>query len=124
MSLSTKNVSLYFGGNPVNITRKRKNSHDTADRVSNAMEILNDISANRPEWGLGGEKKTNTTNRSQLEIITCSVCVSDIDETTGRYTTGCGHSFHLECIIPWFTRSTCCPNCREQDLTNPLGLNV
>ena len=122
MSLSSKNVSLTFSGNPLHITRKRKNSNDTTERVNSAIHLLNEISTNRPEWKIDTKKKTTKSNRHQMELVTCSVCVSDISESEGRYTTGCGHSFHLECIIPWFTKSTCCPNCREQDLRNPLGI--
>ena len=118
MSLApTKPVSLSYGGIPLNITRKRKNSNDHNDRVNRAMTILNDISSSRPKWGVTDKKedKRDKSNFNTLQIETCAICVTDINENEGRYITKCGHSFHLECILPWFERSTICPMCREDD---------
>jgi hypothetical protein len=48
----------------------------------------------------------------------CSICHETTD--TGITTTNqaivafCGHSFHEECIEPWFTKRSSCPECRAQ----------
>tara|TARA_Y100000389_G_scaffold76555_1_gene73276 strand:- start:1701 stop:2072 length:372 start_codon:yes stop_codon:yes gene_type:complete len=122
MSLAKKTTGV-LNRNSINFQRKRINSNDRVDR---ALEILNDISLSRPDWNISvsdqvPQKRENKSKN--LEVIICSICVTDIDESTGRYTTSCGHSFHLECILPWFGRSTVCPNCRQKDIKNRISLN-
>lgn len=47
----------------------------------------------------------------------CCICYMEMNETTGRCTLGCKHSFHLKCISTWTNQfGTCCehyqtPNC-------------
>ena len=52
-------------------------------------------------------------------VQTCTICLADIedDKKTLKH---CGHTFHSECILPWFVRcgeiedgSLTCPNCRD-----------
>lgn len=122
MNTSVKQVSLSLGGNPVSITRRRKNS-DTNDRVERAVDILNDIGSKRPEWGVTETQQKKKDTYKPLDTPMCSICVTEIGDSEGRYTTSCGHSFHLECVLPWFARSTYCPNCRKKDIKNPISLN-
>ena len=52
----------------------------------------------------------------------CSVCCSPFDG--GVYTTKCGHKFHLECIVTWYSKNTSCPLCRADDLEYPLCVDL
>ena len=46
----------------------------------------------------------------------CTICFEDLTVTTGQSTLGCGHIFHLRCIVAWFQEQECassCPCCRR-----------
>jgi len=49
----------------------------------------------------------------------CTICCSSF-ENTGVYTAKCGHKFHLECIVTWYSKNTTCPLCRADDIEHPL----
>jgi len=42
----------------------------------------------------------------------CAVCQSDMGLREQVRLLPCRHAFHVDCIDPWFERSTCCPTCR------------
>ena len=47
----------------------------------------------------------------------CSICFNDITGTTGRTVLGCGHEFHLKCVVTWLQREDgagTCPCCRAE----------
>lgn len=47
----------------------------------------------------------------------CSICFNDITEATGRTVLGCGHAFHLKCVVTWLQREEgagTCPCCRAE----------
>mmetsp|Transcript_79508 Transcript_79508/g.157524 ORF Transcript_79508/g.157524 Transcript_79508/m.157524 type:complete len:180 (-) Transcript_79508:108-647(-) len=48
---------------------------------------------------------------------TCAICLSVIDKSDLCRKTSCGHTFHAECIMKWWTREMgkvlCCPVCRK-----------
>ena len=47
----------------------------------------------------------------------CSICFNDITGTTGRTVLGCGHEFHLKCVVTWLQRDDgagTCPCCRAE----------
>lgn len=47
----------------------------------------------------------------------CAICQENTDETTESNATllPCGHSFHLDCILPWVSQEKLeCPVCREK----------
>ena len=46
----------------------------------------------------------------------CTICFEDLTAITGQSTLGCGHIFHLRCIVAWFQEQECassCPCCRR-----------
>jgi hypothetical protein len=50
------------------------------------------------------------------EPVECSICTECIDRTTGKSILGCGHEFHLKCIVQWFFSQqveSSCPCCRH-----------
>tara|TARA_B110001450_G_scaffold239943_1_gene248227 strand:+ start:887 stop:1426 length:540 start_codon:yes stop_codon:yes gene_type:complete len=49
----------------------------------------------------------------------CSVCLGPADSSTVSLP-GCGHSFHLPCILTWTQRDSRCPVCRRV----PEGVRV
>ena len=51
-------------------------------------------------------------NSSSDAESTCSICLSAI--SAEKYTSECGHSFHVNCIMNWYrTGHETCPNCRS-----------
>ncbi len=47
----------------------------------------------------------------------CTICFEDITAITGQSALGCGHAFHLRCIVAWFTEqetASSCPCCRRE----------
>ena len=55
--------------------------------------------------------KPNTPN----EILACSICKTDFEETEKIIETPCKHVFHSECITIWLkNKSNKCPNCRKE----------
>jgi len=44
----------------------------------------------------------------------CSICLNDFGTEKLCYTLDeCDHKFHIACIMPWFRKSSKCPNCRD-----------
>lgn len=56
-----------------------------------------------------------------MSPTSCSICLMDIDQTTGHTTLSCDHTFHLHCITTWFAEHPTCPMCRDsgRDLDRP-----
>merc|ERR1719195_1318038 len=48
---------------------------------------------------------------------TCAVCLSTVEANEPCRSTMCGHEFHGDCIMKWWTQEEgkvlCCPVCRE-----------
>ena len=42
---------------------------------------------------------------------TCSICQDDILGDNMKL--DCGHSFHVDCVNPWFNGYNTCPTCRS-----------
>eukprot|EP00588_Corethron_pennatum_P032392 CAMPEP_0194349204 /NCGR_PEP_ID=MMETSP0171-20130528/106952_1 /TAXON_ID=218684 /ORGANISM="Corethron pennatum, Strain L29A3" /LENGTH=884 /DNA_ID=CAMNT_0039116623 /DNA_START=168 /DNA_END=2819 /DNA_ORIENTATION=- len=43
----------------------------------------------------------------------CSICLVDYEEGDEIRTMPCGHAFHPECVDPWLSLHTSCPQCRR-----------
>ena len=52
----------------------------------------------------------------------CSVCLEPVRSTNsaGTKRLTCGHSFHTDCILPWFVNSDDCPSCRCNQVSDPF----
>ena len=61
-----------------------------------------------------------TENETVVYNDTCSVCLDDFNDETKNTTLGCGHKFHVHCIIKCLRKSNECPNCRDTD-GNPIS---
>jgi hypothetical protein len=51
-----------------------------------------------------------------MEVTECIVCMEEITGQTGHTALGCGHKFHLVCIVRWFAaqpEDSTCPYCRH-----------
>ena len=42
----------------------------------------------------------------------CAICCLNYLEGNKVFFLPCSHHFHVECVLPWFTKSHKCPNCR------------
>ena len=50
---------------------------------------------------------------NQPEI--CTICTEPCDDNNPGHKLGCGHTFHVECVLHWFRfENTSCPNCRSE----------
>ena len=65
--------------------------------------------------GLGAEglqavkkMKIGKTNKE------CSICIKGFVKGEVIRMLNCKHIFHDKCIIPWFEKRSCCPNCRAE----------
>ena len=64
---------------------------------------------------------SNSLSRIPQHPTICSICISEIDNIDHHdiFTTQCNHSFHINCIFPWFcSNNLTCPNCRSPTLNN------
>ena len=52
-------------------------------------------------------------NQIDDEDYECSICMTDARDPAHAVLTNCNHRFHTNCIGPWLTRNTTCPNCRQ-----------
>ena len=44
----------------------------------------------------------------------CTICLSPIDNHPSHTVEGCGHTFHVDCIMRWYRSGhETCPNCRS-----------
>ena len=41
----------------------------------------------------------------------CCICLEPFDENNPAKLTKCGHEYHLQCIMQWYQRNSCCPMC-------------
>jgi hypothetical protein len=61
-----------------------------------------------------GENDTPGT----VQDIECTICLNVIG-ASNKYTSECGHSFHINCIMNWYrTGHDTCPNCRSDEYTS------
>ena len=42
----------------------------------------------------------------------CPICFDEINASTGSTVLSCRHTFHLTCIVKWYSTSSSCPCCR------------
>lgn len=73
------------------------------------------------EDGLSSSSKTTTMKMSKMMSddydATCPTCFEEYDEENPRITLGCGHHFHLPCVLEWREylelqgREDTCPVC-------------
>lgn len=63
-----------------------------------------------PESGLGRSVLSEDVASSIADSDICAVC-QDTFDTHGWYTLGCGHRFHLYCLVHHMCRRSSCPLC-------------
>lgn len=64
-------------------------------------------------WWKRNDLRTLTFRRKESAF--CAVCLHDMTEGDKfRRLPGCNHSFHVDCIDPWFESRSTCPLCRNQ----------
>ncbi|KAH7307483.1 hypothetical protein KP509_22G061500 [Ceratopteris richardii] len=56
-------------------------------------------------------------------LVSCAICLGEYElDQKVRVLPACKHSFHTECIDPWFQSHSTCPLCRKQVLgTSPVS---
>ncbi|KAH7289339.1 hypothetical protein KP509_31G070900 [Ceratopteris richardii] len=54
-------------------------------------------------------------NAENPSVVSCAICLAEYeDDQKLRVLPACKHSFHTECIDPWFRSHSTCPLCRKQ----------
>ena len=48
----------------------------------------------------------------------CSICFESANASTGFTQLACSHTFHLKCIVTWFSKTSSCPCCRAEPNEN------
>jgi E3 ubiquitin-protein ligase RNF115/126 len=48
----------------------------------------------------------------ELEMPTCSVCLTEFELGVEAIFVPCGHIFHTKCLHPWLKDHNTCPVCR------------
>mmetsp|Transcript_13542 Transcript_13542/g.24387 ORF Transcript_13542/g.24387 Transcript_13542/m.24387 type:complete len:190 (-) Transcript_13542:294-863(-) len=69
-------------------------------------------------------KQLSTCEGRQLQGSECGICLecfSGNDRCLGPL--GCGHSFHLPCLVQWFRRARTCPTCRFEVMDSSGNLH-
>uniref|UniRef100_A0A452ZDL8 RING-type E3 ubiquitin transferase n=1 Tax=Aegilops tauschii subsp. strangulata TaxID=200361 RepID=A0A452ZDL8_AEGTS len=64
------------------------------------------------------------------EVVSCSVCLDDLDIGSQAKQLPCEHKFHSPCILPWLELHSSCPVCRfelpsdeTKDLSEPSNVD-
>lgn len=84
------------------------------------MTIWADIIYNEPKaLFLACMHDATTAAASTMPSTDCSVCMEDLTAAQDTVMLPCSHSFHRECIGPWFYKAATCPMCRR-DMSNHL----
>ena len=98
---------------------------DTDNMVSNIANIdmmLQNAEDDHEEMKKGLEPEeisklklfTYNEQKCKGEEDVCSVCLVPVIKGDKLYELDCAHMFHVDCIMPWFKKSTQCPNCRRE----------
>jgi len=62
----------------------------------------------------------NESTTNELTAITCSICIDDIEGSSNKMTTDCGHCFHTKCFLQHVAHNGfTCPLCRNQIIDEP-----
>lgn len=54
--------------------------------------------------------------KSDLDSITCAICMENIECGDRVVSLPCAHIFHIKCIDPWLQKNSHCPICRTDIL--------
>ncbi|XP_010541115.1 PREDICTED: probable E3 ubiquitin-protein ligase RHB1A [Tarenaya hassleriana] len=52
--------------------------------------------------------------QESVEEDGCPICLEEYETENPKMLTGCGHHFHLACILEWMERSDACPVCDKE----------
>ena len=60
-----------------------------------------------------GLLKKNISDRSNIHVSNCAVCLEGCQKGHEIVILSCGHSYHNQCILPWLESHSQCPLCKE-----------
>ncbi len=71
-----------------------------------------------PEVKINGEEQVHPPVQQVEQPVKheCSICLSEITDTSGKMVLGCRHEYHPNCIGKWFQEhpsNQTCPQCRK-----------
>jgi len=104
-----------FGTEKKRTGHKRKRLSENADEGKKKKKRKTQI----------GQEQTTIEQEEQKKekkkLKACGVCLSDLYDQNGVPSgailtlENCSHTFHVDCIAPWFKKNNTCPNCRTPE---------
>jgi E3 ubiquitin-protein ligase RNF115/126 len=58
------------------------------------------------------DKYCKKNEKGQMEMPSCSICISDMAKGDETLLLPCGHMYHSGCAMPWLKNNNTCPVCR------------
>jgi hypothetical protein len=90
--------------------------------ASTNTSTVNDVPTNAVSVNETSSNKTTSTftEYSFGPVVTCSICIDDIEGSSNKMTTDCGHCFHTKCFLQHVAHNGfTCPLCRNQIIDEP-----
>ena len=60
------------------------------------------------------ENHCKRNEQGELEVPSCTVCITEIPLGERAVFLPCGHLFHKDCLMPWLEQNNTCPVCRRE----------
>lgn len=99
--------------------RRRRRLMQVMQRLSDVMETLRQVYANRQNQPRPASKASMDAIRllefDESEVQRCVICCTDFEtgEMLGQLP-GCNHLFHDKCLRQWMSQAGTCPVCRNR----------
>jgi hypothetical protein len=115
--------------------RGENENENECDKISREGFIQEMFDSSDP-WSEHGKSSSSATDAENVlsedaklsHVYTCSVCLEELSlENTNITTTGCGHRFHLSCLLKSLSQKNLCPMCRgelEDERTKQMPSNI
>lgn len=97
-------------------------NESTVEDASINASTIDDVPTNDVSVNETSSNKTTTTftEYSFGPVVTCSICIDDIEGISNKMTTDCGHCFHTKCFLQHVAHNGfTCPLCRNQIIDEP-----
>ncbi len=105
------NFRSNFNGNYQNEVRRVIQSN-RQDGLRRSNPPANEESLNSLKRFLLSEKYCKKKENGEIELPSCSICLSDVEMREETAMIPCGHMFHWSCLSDWLNRQNTCPLCR------------
>lgn len=92
---------------PILETEHSYNNYPISKQESEKKEIQHAVTSTVTKIALD-------TLDPENDLLTCAICIEDMQDNDWVRGLSCGHIFHAKCIEPWLlSKSSCCPLCKR-----------